>query len=282
MSGADETGHGSGKARRRLGRLGFHCFVWSLVFVVLLPLIWPVMMSLNRVPFDTLVDRGLLWWVQGASFDVFLLRLVFTPLHSLLVNSVIVSTASALLTTALAVTAAYGLDRFDFFGRGSISGFFLALPMVPQAVFVIPLFLLLRDYGLFDTYTGLVIAYIAFVLPFTTWLLRPFVSQIPTWIDEAALVDGCTRLGAFLRVFLPAAKPALAGAFVFSWMLAYNELLFAVILIDDQAKYTLPVALRSGAFDPGMVSVLASVPMLVMFALLWRFFLTGDVRRFSN
>ncbi len=268
--------------RRRLRPVAFHCLVWSLVFVTLLPLLWPVMLSLNEVRVGTLLDRGLLWWLEGVSFGAFLYTLSATPFLRLLGNSTLVATVSALLSAALAATAAYGIDRFEFAGRRLVAGFLLVFLMVPSAVVAIPLFLNFRTLGLYDTRIGLVLAYLAFTLPFTTWFLIAYFSEIPPWLEEAAMVDGCTRAGAFARAFLPTARPALAGAFTFAWMLAYNEFLFASVLIHDPAKRTLPVGITYGVGPPGVVSVLASLPMLALFAFLWRYLLSDDVDRFRN
>lgn len=268
--------------QRRLGPVVFHALVWSLVFVVLLPLIWPAMMSLNQVRFEMFIDRGLLSWLHGVSFGAFLYTLLFTPFLRVLGNSVLVASVSALLSTALAATGAYGIDRFDFLGRRLVAGFLLVLLMIPPMILVIPLFLSFRNLGLFNTRIGLVLAYVAFTLPFTTWFLIPYFSEIPELFEEAAMVDGCTRVGAFVRTFLPSAKPALAGAFTFAWMLVYNEFIFASVLINDPGKRTLPIGISYGIGSPGVIAVLASLPMLVLFAVLWRYFLSEDVHRFFD
>lgn len=267
---------------RRLSRFAFHCVLWSLVTLVLVPLIWPLMVSLNEVSVTTLLDRGFGWWLGGVEIGLVAYTLLETPFLGLLANSVLVATVTALVGTALAATSAYALDRFEFPGRGLVSGSLLGLLMVPKTIVAIPLFLLLRSVGLFNTHLGLVVAYVAFTLPFTIWLLRPFFTELPERCEEAARVDGCTRFGAFIRVFLPVAKPALAGAFTFSWILAYNEFLFASILINDPAKRTLPIGYSYGVGDLGVASLLASLPILAIFAVLWRYFLRSDVDRFVN
>jgi multiple sugar transport system permease protein len=271
-----------GRIRRRLAPVAFHLLVWSLVLVVLVPLLWPVMMTLNEVRIGTLVDRGVVWWLEGVEFAAFVGTLLFTDIPRYLVNSVVVATATGVISAALAATAAYGYDRFEFPGRRVAIGSLLLFPMVPQTVVAIPLYLLFLDTPLFDTRLGLVIAYVAFTLPFTVWLLIPYFSRIPPWLDEAALVDGATRLGAFVRVFLPVAKPGLAAAFVLAWILSYNEFLFAVMLIDSPAKRTLPVGITYTFADSGVISVVASAPMLLIFGLLWFFFLRGGVRQYGK
>lgn len=267
---------------RHFSTLGFHFLVWSLVFVVLLPILWPLMLSLNAVSITTIFDRGVGWWLEGIQFDAFAITLFHTPFLRLLGNSVIVATVAAFLSTVLAATGAYGINRFDFPGRRFIAGGMLVQIMVPNIVVAIPLLLIFRAIGLFNSHLGLVIAYVAFTLPFTTWLLLPLFSYIPKWLEDAARIDGCSRLGAFFWAFLPAAKPALAAAFTFAWIISYNELLFAVILLNDPAKRTLPVGYSYGVGDIGVASLLASLPILLIFAVLWRYFLDGDLRRLAG
>ena len=282
MSLASESDQPTGTLLRYIKPVAFHCLVWSLVGLVLVPLAWPVMMSLNDVRPETFLDRGVLWWASGIEVAPFIGGIRFALSLPYLWNSIVVATATGALSAAFAATAAYGIDRFEFTGNTAASRALLVFPAVPQTIVALPLYLLFLDTPLFDTHAGLVLAYLAFTLPFTTWLLIPYFSEIPSWLEDAALVDGATRLGAFLRVFLPNAKPGLAAAFVLAWMLAYNEFTFAVMLIDTPAKRTLPVGLTYGVGGPGVVSVIASLPMLVVFALLWKFFLSGEVQRWLN
>jgi multiple sugar transport system permease protein len=282
VSLSDKYEHPTRAFRRYLRPLAFHCLVWTLVALVLVPLVWPVMMTLNQVRITTLVDRGLGWWLAGVEFGAFVGAWVFTPLRQYLWNSVLVATATGVLSTAFAATGAYAVDRFEFTGRVVASRSLLLFPAIPQSIVAIPLYLLFLETPLFDTRAGLVLAYLGFTLPFTTWLLVPYFSTVPDWLEDAARVDGATRLGAFLRVVLPNARPGLAAAFVLAWMLAYNEFLFAVMLIDTPAKRTLPVGITYGVGGPGVISVFASLPMLVVFALLWKYFLSGEGQRWLD
>jgi multiple sugar transport system permease protein len=282
MSGTESQTDVSSAIRRRFSTIGFHCLVWSLVFVVLLPILWPLLLSLHSVPVTTVFERGVGWWLSGIQFDAFAITLFQTPFLRLLANSVIVATAAALISTSLAATSAYGINRFEFPGRRFFAGSMLIQIMVPNVVVAIPLLLIFRTIGLFNTHFGLVLAYVAFTLPFTTWLLLPLFSTIPTWLEDAARIDGCSRPGAFFWVFLPVAKPAIAAAFTFAWIISYNELLFAVILLNDPVKRTLPVGYSYGVGDIGVASLLASLPILLIFAVLWRYFLQGDLRRLAG
>jgi len=135
---------------------------------------------------------------------------------------------------------------------------------------------------LFDTHAGLVVAYVAFTLPFTTWLLIPYVSQIPEWLEEAAMVDGSTRVGAFARVFLPVARPGARGGVRARLDARVQRVPVRRVAHRLPARRTLPVGLTFEAVPPGVVSVVASIPMLVIFAVLWWFFLRGGVRRYDR
>lgn len=278
-----ESDDGTRRRRRRYARrAAFHCLLWSLVAVVLVPLVWPLMRALNDVTIEEFLDRGFLWWLRGAEFEVVVGVLAFSPLRRILANSFLVATVSAVVSAGLATAAAYALHRFRFAGRRPVAGALLAFLTVPQAVVAIPLFTSVRSLGLHDTYVGLIAAYVAYTLPFAVWLLYPLFSRIPTQYEQAALVDGCTRPGAFLRVFLPTAKPAFAAAVTLAWILAYNDYFYAVMLIDDPAKYTLPIGLRQGAGPPGLVAVVATLPVLAVFAVLWRFFLSDESLRYAG
>jgi multiple sugar transport system permease protein len=257
-------------------RFGFRCLVWSLVGVVLVPLVWPVMVTLNETTLAELVDKGLIWWLgdlRGTGFVLYTLTLVRG-----LQNSLVVATATGVVSALFAACAAYSISRFDFAGRRAVAGALLVFPAVPQTIVAMPLYFFFLDTPLYDTLAGLVIAYVAMTLPFTTWLLIPYFARFPDWMEDAALVDGASRVGAFARVVLPNAKPGLAAAFVLAWMLAYNEFTFAVMLIDSAAKQTFPLIVTEET-PAAPVTIAASLPMVVIFAVLWYSFLQEEVRR---
>jgi multiple sugar transport system permease protein len=182
------------------------------VAIVLVPLVWPVMVSLHETTFPELVDRGLLWWLgdlDGVRFVSYVLAMT-----RLLEDSIVVATATGVVSAVFAACGAYGVSRFEFGGRKLVVGALLVFPAVSQVIVAFPLSLLFLDTPLFDTHADLVLAYVAMTLPFTVWLQIPYFARFPDWLEDAALVDGATRPGAFARVFLPSAKPGLAAAFV--------------------------------------------------------------------
>jgi multiple sugar transport system permease protein len=156
-------------------------------------------------------------------------------------NSTIVASTSTVLAVALGAPVAYALARFKFRGSEKIAFFFLSTRMTPPVAVVLPFFLIARSLGLLDSKLILIIAYTTFNMGFVVWLLRGFFSEIPCEIDEAAMVDGCGRGAAFLKVVLPLAAPGIAAAAIICFIFCWNEFLFALILTNFEAK-TLPVA----------------------------------------
>jgi ABC-type glycerol-3-phosphate transport system permease component len=158
-------------------------------------------------------------------------------------SSLVVAGATTLLCLAAGSLAAYALARLRFRGRAAALGLFLAVAMFPPVSIVSPLYLLLRRLRLIDTYPGLVLPYLAFALPLTVWFLSGYFRRLPRELEEAAWVDGATRLQALWRVVLPAAAPGLAAAGVLIFLACWNELLFALSFTLSPERQTVPVAI---------------------------------------
>ena len=194
-----------------------------------------------------------------------------------LVNSLVVSVASALVGLSVATTAAYALSRFSFPGREAGMRAFLVSQTFPAVVMAIPLYELLAGLHLLDSKLGLVLVYSATSVPFSTWTLKGHFDTIPREIEEAAMLDGASRWYTFTRIVLPLARPALAVTLLFSFMTAWNEFVLASTLQSDPRSWTLPVLLQRyvsdygtqwGAFAAG--SILVSVPVMALFFALQR------------
>jgi len=189
-----------------------------------------------------------------------------------LTNSLFVGLVSTAITLALGCMAAYGLARFRFPGRRTLAYTTLLLRTVPLAVLAIPVFLIWNEWRLVNSLWGLVLLYVAVNLPFTIWLLYGFVMQIPLELEEAATVDGCGRLGVFWRIVLPLMAPGLAAASIFTFRIAWNEFILALVL-TDRATRTLPVAASLFITDIGvdwgrvmaMASLIAIPPLIFTF-----------------
>jgi len=197
-------------------------------------------------------------------------------------NSLIVSFATAATAVAIATPAAYALARFEFVGKRSGLRGMLLTQMFPGVASAVPLYLILDALRLLDTRTGLVLVYAATAVPFAVFQLRGAFLAIPVDLEEAAMVDGATRTQAFLKVALPAARPAISVTMLFAFMSAWNEFILAATLLGRESAFTLPVVLQSyvgeyntqwGAFAAG--AVLVSVPVMALFYVAQRQLLSG-------
>lgn len=158
-------------------------------------------------------------------------------------NSLIMATTSALVATFTGAMAAYALsNRFQFRAKEGLANFILSLRMLPPIVAAVPIFILYKYLNLVNTHLGLTLVYIVFNLPLTIWMMRGFVEELPIEIEDAAMIDGCTRLQTFTKVVLPLTKPALVATFIISFMFAWNELLFAIFLTGAET-YTVTVGM---------------------------------------
>jgi arabinogalactan oligomer/maltooligosaccharide transport system permease protein len=197
-------------------------------------------------------------------------------------NSIAVSLATAAVGIAIALPAAYALSRFEFVGREGGVRVLLATQMFPTVASAVPLYIVLETLHLLDTRTGLVVCYATTSVPFAIFQLRGAFDSIPKDLEEAAMVDGATRLGAFLRVVLPAARPAIAVTALFSFMSAYNEFILAATILGKEEALTLPVVLQRyvgehdaawGTFAAG--SILVSLPVMLLFYMVQRHMVSG-------
>jgi arabinogalactan oligomer/maltooligosaccharide transport system permease protein len=197
-------------------------------------------------------------------------------------NSLVVSLATALTAVVIATPAAYALARFKFVGAKAGVATMLATQMFPGVATAVPLYLLLEALHLLDSRAGLVLVYASTAVPFAIFQLRGAFESIPVDLEEAAMVDGATRTQAFLKVALPAARPAIAVTALFAFMGAWNEFILAATLLSRKSAYTLPVVLQSyvgehgaawGPFAAG--SILVSVPVMGLFYVAQRQLLSG-------
>jgi arabinogalactan oligomer/maltooligosaccharide transport system permease protein len=189
-----------------------------------------------------------------------------------LLNSIVVSAATAVVGVILACTAGYALSRWSFPGRDRLMATFLLTQMFPAVVMAIPLYILLDALRLLDSMAGLVLVYSTTSVPFATWNLKGYFDTIPRELEEAATMDGASRFTTFTRVILPLARPAIAVTALFAFMTAWNEFILAATLMGDERAYTLPVVLNGyvgefgaewGKFAAG--ALLVSLPVTALF-----------------
>jgi ABC-type glycerol-3-phosphate transport system permease component len=197
-------------------------------------------------------------------------------------NSLSVSLSAVGLTLLLSTPAAYGLTRFRFYGRDGIAATVLFTYMFAPIMIVIPFYITIRFLGLANTHLGLVMAYTGFCLPFNLWLLRSFFEGIPVEIEEAALTDGASRFQAVIHVVLPLALPGVLATGIFTFILAWNDYIFARVLLSRDELKTLPVGIadlyNASVVDWGMITaagLLVSAPVLGVFVFIQRYLAAG-------
>jgi multiple sugar transport system permease protein len=196
-------------------------------------------------------------------------------------NSVIIAVSSTVLSVGLGLLSAYAFSRYDIRGKGDLLFFILSTRMLPPVVVTIPIFLMYRAVGLYDTHIGMILLYTAFNLSFSVWLLKGFIDEIPKEYEEAALVDGYSRLQAFRKVVLPQAATGIVATAVFCLIFAWNEFAFALMLTGEKAR-TAPAAIPSqlgqSGYEWGSIaagSLLFLIPVVIVTFALRNYLLRG-------
>jgi multiple sugar transport system permease protein len=194
-------------------------------------------------------------------------------------NSIWVSLATTVLGVLIAVPAAYAFSRFSFPGREPLFFSVLVRNMFPVVVFLIPLFILMKFFGLVDTHLSLILTYLTFGLPLSIWLLKGFYDNIPYQLEQAARIDGATRLQAFVLIVMPLSVPGIIATAIYSFIGAWNEYIFAYTFLNRNDQLTLPVGIQRFFSEnttdfPGLMaaSFIMSLPVVVLFLLLQRYF----------
>jgi N,N'-diacetylchitobiose transport system permease protein len=261
--------------RRRRKRVAIN-LTGLLVFVVMVfPVYWMVSTSFKRGS-DVLSVKPE-WFPRNPTLINYADALHRPHFRGDLKNTLIVVVAVVVLSLTLAFLAAVALSKFRFHGRRAFVVIIFAVQMVPLNALIIPLYITLSRLHQVDKLTGLVITYLTFVLPFCVWTLRGFVSGIPKELEEAAMVDGSTRFGAFLRIMLPLIGPGLVATSIFAFIQAWNEYIMAYVLLSSEDKQTLTLwlanftTLRGTDWGPLMAgATLTSLPVVLFFVLVHR------------
>ncbi|HWV97174.1 MAG TPA: carbohydrate ABC transporter permease [Xanthobacteraceae bacterium] len=268
-----------GRAKTLPRRLGLYVAALVIAVYSAFPIYWMVVSSL-REPTELLTNVSLIPNVLSLESYRNLLELTDYPRHFL--NSVIVAVVAVLVTMVFSVMIAYAVTRQRIRGKKVIVGAMLYAYMFPPLLIAIPIFTIFARLGLGDTLTGLIASHLTLTLPLGVWFLWGFFKSMPFELEEAAMVDGCTRLGAFLRVVLPLALPGLITVAIFSFLLSWTDYTFALVMIGSDANKTLPVGLASmvGSFDLRWGEIMAgstliALPLFAAFALMSQYFIQG-------
>jgi N,N'-diacetylchitobiose transport system permease protein len=267
-------------SRRALARAGYNAAAVLVLLVTVFPIYWMVATGFKRgVDILSFEPR---WLPIPGTLENY--RAAVSKPHFLedVRNSVIVVTVTVLVSLALAFLAALAAGRFRFRGRAAMIVMLIVVQMVPLEALIIPIYLSLDRVGQTDRLAGIIVTYLTFVLPFSIWTLRGFIVNIPEELEEAAMVDGCTRAGAFRRILFPLVAPGLVATAVFSFILVWNDYLIAYVLLRSPEKQTLGIWLASFTTNHGTEwggvmagSTLFAIPAVVFFLLVQRRVVSG-------
>ena len=253
-----------------------------LVYVVfaLFPLYWLVKVSVT--PNKLLYSEGVRMWPSESTWEHYAFVLRHSAFPTFFMNSLMVAGSTAIVVTLCASLSGYALSRFSFRAKYAIVALMLLTQMFPLVMLVAPIFKMLSPLGLTNSLTGLVIVYSAFNVPFATFLMQSFFDGIPKDLEEAAMIDGATQFIAFRQIILPLTLPGIAATLGFVFTAAWSELLFALMLINNNAAATFPVGLLTFvskfSVDFGQMmaaGVLALIPAGLFFLLIQRYLVQG-------
>jgi multiple sugar transport system permease protein len=269
------------RVRRTLGSIGRFIILAVFLLAVVLPIYWMLITSLKTNP-EIINAHHITYWPETITPENYVALFELFSYAGLLKNSLIVSVSSGLCVTLLSILGGYSFARYKFRGKESMVIFFLVTQMIPGILVIIPLYVILSRLGLINTHMGLFIYYLIANLPFCVITMRSFFERIPYTLEEAARVDGCTRLQSLWRIVLPSMFPGIVAVFVFAFIGAWNELIAGTILINTPQMWTIPVGLKTligkynvqwGVLMAG--AALALLPTAIMFAAMQKFVVAG-------
>ena len=263
------------------GRIAFNLFAWTAVLITTFPLFWMILTSVKPQSELFRIPPG--FWPEQITFEHYLRLINETPFLKYMRNSLILGVTTTVLVVTVATLGAHSLVRFRYPGRERLAQLVLFTYLLPSVVLILPLYLMMVWLGVANTIFSLVIAYTTFALPYALWLLRSFMQGIPDDLEAAALVDGATRMEAFVDVILPQALPGIISTSLFTFILAWNEYLFALVLVNTDEARPLTTGVMSmlvSAFNIEWsllmaASVMMSLPLIVIFAFLQKYLTRG-------
>jgi ABC-type glycerol-3-phosphate transport system permease component len=250
---------------------------WALVLVALVMVVFPFywMINTSLKPASEIFLSPPTFISSNWSLDAYVTVLTQRPFARYFLNSLVVTLGTTVLSVTLAAFAAYGFTRFFPRGATPFIVFLLFTKMLPETLLIIPYFQLMSSLGLLNSYFALILAYSSFALPFSVWMLIGFFRSIPRDIDEAAKIDGASDLQTFFLVILPLARPGLVAVALFTFLIAWNSYLWALVLTTDASMHVLSVGVANMVGEYRVqwnelmaASVIAVVPVMLLFSFL--------------
>lgn len=241
-----------------------------MLLFLLFPFYWTFLTSIK--PENELYGKVVTYWTEHPTFEAY--KKLFTStvdFLSAMKNSLLVAVCTTLLTLVVATMAAYAFSRYDFVGRKVLMSIFLCNNMFPTVLLLIPLYSIMRKLQLLFTPVSLILSYTTFTIPFSVWLLIGFINDLPASLEEAAMVDGCNRGQAFMKIIFPLLRPSIIATGVYIFMQSWNEYTFAMMFTNTSTR-TIPVALKSLIGQLGVQwdlltagGILTIIPVCIMF-----------------
>ncbi len=271
----------AGRGDSQFKRLIIHLVLIGCCVVTVYPLLRVLSVSLR--PGDRLLSTSLAIIPPDATLQNYIDLITKQDFLLWLWNALVITVATSIIGVILASIGAYAFSRWRFPGRNGGLIFLLATQMIPASMLMVPIYILAVQFDLIATYRGLIVAYAVTAIPFSIWVLKGYYDTIPPDLEEAALIDGASQMGAFYRVILPLSTPSLAIVFLFNFTAAWNDYLFArVILANAEPIWTWALGLRTlqdqfrtlwGQFSAG--SILVTIPVVILFLYSSKYLISG-------
>lgn len=250
-----------------------------LIFTVF-PLYWIFVTSLK--PSNEMFTFPIQYWPENVTFENYINIIKISNFDVYIMNSLILSLVSGVISLIIATLGGYVLARFEFKGKTQVIFAFFITQMIPLFIGLAPLYLLMSKLELINRLPSLMLMYTVMMVPFCTVMMKGFFERIPSSLEEAAMIDGCSRITALYKVIIPVMLPGLAATFIFAFVQCWNELFLAVMFIDKEEAKTIPVAMNSFItkfdIDWGSMSaatVLSVIPTLLLFAFAQKYIVEG-------
>jgi multiple sugar transport system permease protein len=249
------------------------------VIMVAVPLFWMVTTAIKT---NKELYEDFSYFPQRPTLENFVRVIVREKLLINIRNSFSVAMSTTLITVLVSSLAAFSIVRYRYPGREWIGRLILFKYLLPSAMLFVPLYVIVTALGLGNTQQGLILTYLTFTIPFCTWMLMGYFRGMPIELEEQAMVDGCTKIGAMLRILLPLSAPGLVASAIFSFTLAWNEFLLALVITMDQSTMTVPIKLSMMVVGDQYIwgqlmagAVLASIPVGILYFIGQRFVVQG-------
>jgi multiple sugar transport system permease protein len=266
--------------QRRIGRFFFWVALLIYLVWVIFPFYWQVATSLR--PDAEMYGKQVSLIPQTIMLDHYRTELDRYQFGVRLRNSIVVASITTILTLIVSSLGAFSVTRMRYAGRAALARSILLVYLIPGSLLFIPLYIIMYRVGLANTLQSLIVTYLTFSVPFCTWMLMGYFRGIPIDMEEAAMIDGCTRLQSFYKILLPLAGPGLVAAGIFSFTLAWNEFLYALVFITSSELQTVPVGLASHIvadiymWGPLMAgATMAAVPVVILYIVAQRALVQG-------